>query len=262
MARSRPSTYLRAGAYIGSAHGDDLYVLDPSVLALAVFDRTGGMVGMRLLPEPFRDRLLERRLTQMKAWGPRAAAFVDTPATKKIAVGSDGRVLVLFSLPDHWGLLIDPEAWAARPLPLPEDRRLRDILWAASDASWYGDRLYVVSGSQLYTVTVEGEGRPPSTGTSGQPAPARDLFGLPVCGVRASGMGGRSAAEGNRDRRTTPPGGPPFPPGGAPARAPGCGSRRVRGAPGRRLAHARGPVHDRGSLERQRAVLALVPSAR
>lgn len=106
-------------------------MLDPSVLALATFDRGGVIVTVRLLPEPFRTSLLGRRREEMTAWGPKAATFDDTPATKRIPLSSDGRLLVLFPLPHHWGLLIDPRHGSARPLPLPADPRTREILWAA-----------------------------------------------------------------------------------------------------------------------------------
>ena len=150
LARSDTATYLRAGPFIAPAPGGGLYVVDPSVLALSTFDREGRLTSTRLLPEPFRGGLLEQRVRRAKTWGARAAAFIDTPATKRISVSDDGRLLVLFPLPDHWGLLIDPGTGSARPLPLPSDRRMHDILWAATDASLVGDRLLVTSGSQLY----------------------------------------------------------------------------------------------------------------
>ncbi len=156
LAASQPALYLPASPYIASGAGGELYVLDPSVLALTEFGQGGEVVGVHLLPEPIRAQLLERRLEQRKAWGAKAAAFVDTPASKRISVDPEGRILLLFSLPDSWGLLIDPRDWSARPLPLPENRRLHDLLWAASDATLHGDRLYVVTGSQLYEFAVEG----------------------------------------------------------------------------------------------------------
>ena len=156
MTRSEPTTYLPAGPFIAGGVQKNLYVLDPSVLASVTFDGLGQMLDMRLLPEPFRTSLLERRQAEMRAWGPRSASFVDTPATKRFSLGGDGKLLVLIPLPDHWGLLIDPRNWSARPLPLPADRRSRDILRAARDASLHGNRLLVTSGSQLYEFRVEG----------------------------------------------------------------------------------------------------------
>ena len=156
LARSEPSTYLPAGPFISGGPQDNLYVLDPSVLALVSFDGLGHRLGMRLLPEPFRTNLLENRQAEMRAWGDRAGSFVDTPATKRFSVGGDGILLVLLPLQNHWGLLIDPENWSARAPPLPSDRRARDILLAGRDASLYGDRLLVTSGSQLYEFRVEG----------------------------------------------------------------------------------------------------------
>ena len=49
--------------------------------------------------------------------------------------GRDWRNAVPFSLPEHWGLLIDPATWTARPLRLPDEEPLRNILWSASDAT-------------------------------------------------------------------------------------------------------------------------------
>jgi YD repeat-containing protein len=156
LAASDPSVYLAAGPYIATSTTGELIVLDQSVLALSVFTPDGRLVATRLLPEPYRSRLLERRLTQRAAWGKNAAAFIDSPAAKRIYLDREGRLLVLFPLPDSWGLLIETEGWTARPLMLPENTRLRDILWAASDATLDGDRLLVVSGHQLYQFAVEG----------------------------------------------------------------------------------------------------------
>ena len=156
MTRSEPTTYLPAGPFIAGGPQKKLYVLDPSVLALVTFDGLGQMLDMRLLPEPIRTSLLERRQEEMRAWGPRSTSFLDTPATKRFSMGGDGLLLVLIPLSTHWGLLIDPRNWSARALPLPADRLSRDILWAARDASLYGDRLFVTSGSQLYEFRVEG----------------------------------------------------------------------------------------------------------
>ncbi len=154
LARSDSATYLPAGPFIAPAPDGGLYVLDPSVLALSSFDRNGEVTSTRLLPEPFRSSLLEKRRRRAKAWGARAAAFVDTPATKRISASPDGRLLLLFPLPEHWGLLIDPSSGSARPLPLPTDPRMPDILYAATDASLVGERLFVTSGSQLYAFRV------------------------------------------------------------------------------------------------------------
>ena len=156
LTRSEPANYLPAGPFIAGGPQENLYVLDPSVLALVAFDGLGQVLDVRLLPEPFRTSLLEKRREEMRSWGPRSASFVDTPATKRFSLGGDGLLLVLLPLPNHWGLLIDPRNWSARPLPLPADQRARDILWAARDASLYGDRLFVTSGSQLYEFRVEG----------------------------------------------------------------------------------------------------------
>lgn len=156
LAASDPRRYLAAEPYIAADPRGELTVLDQSVLALARFDLEGQLLDVRLLPEPFRTQLLERRLEQRAAWGARAAAFVDSPATKSISVGDDGRILIPFSLDDHWGLLVDPVAGTARPLPMPADTRLRDLLWAAADTRLVGNRLYIVSGSQLYQFAVEG----------------------------------------------------------------------------------------------------------
>jgi len=156
IAASDEAMYLPAGPYIAASSGGELFVLDQSVLALSRFDREGRLLQVGLLPEPFRSRLLEQRIEQRKAWGARAAAWVDTPAAKRISLDREGRLLVLFHLPDSWGLLIDTNSWTARPLMLPENRRLHDILWAASDAALDTDRLYVLSGSQLYHFAVEG----------------------------------------------------------------------------------------------------------
>jgi hypothetical protein len=156
LARSDPATYLAAGPYIAAAPSGELVVLDQSVLALSVFDADGKIVSTRLLPEPFRGNLLRQRLTRLEAWGRNAQAFIDSPAAKRIWLDREGRLLVLFPLPDAWGLLIDTKTWIARPLMLPENRRLHDILWAASDATLEGDRLFVVSHHQLYQFSVEG----------------------------------------------------------------------------------------------------------
>jgi hypothetical protein len=155
LARSDRSLYLPAGPYMAASDAGDLFVLDQSVLAIVRFDDQGGLVGTSLLPEPFRGRLLERRIRVNRAFAGRAGTFVDSPAAKRIYLDRDGRLLVLFSLEDSWGLIIDTGSWTARPLMLPDDRRLRDILWATGDAALDGDRLYVVSGSQLYQFTVE-----------------------------------------------------------------------------------------------------------
>jgi hypothetical protein len=131
-------------------------VLDPSVLAVAAYDDAGRMLELRLLPEPYRTQLLERRRGEMEGWGARADAFVSVPATKQISVDDRGRLLVPFSLPRHWGLLIDPSTWSARPLPLPDDERARELLWSANDAYLQGERLYVLSQSRLYEFAALG----------------------------------------------------------------------------------------------------------
>jgi hypothetical protein len=155
LAESDPTFFLPAGPYIASSQAGDLFVLDQSVLTISRYDATGTLITTRVLAEPFRSQLLERRVRQRKAWGRRAAAFIDSPAAKRIHLDREGRLLVLFSLPDAWGLLIDTESWTARPLVPPENRRLHDILWSASDATLDGDRLYIVSSSQLYQFAVE-----------------------------------------------------------------------------------------------------------
>jgi len=156
LAASDPSVYFRAGPYIATSPAGELIVLDQSVLALSLFGPRGELVATRLVPEPFRTRLLQRRLAMLASFGARAGAFVDSPAAKRIHWDREGRLIVLFSLPDAWGLLIDTRSWRARPLLLPGDRRLHDILWGASDATLDGDRLWVVSGGQLYQLAVEG----------------------------------------------------------------------------------------------------------
>jgi hypothetical protein len=132
-------------------------VLDPSVLAVAAYDADGGMLELRMLPDPYRARLLERRRAEMEGWGTRASAFVSVPATKQISVDDRGRLLIPFALREHWGLLIDPRTWSARPLALPpDDHRAGDILRSASDAYLQGERLYVLSQSRLYQFAVPG----------------------------------------------------------------------------------------------------------
>jgi hypothetical protein len=157
LAHSDPRTYLPAGPFVAAPPEGPLYVLDPSVLALAAYDPDGRMLELRLLPDPYRTRLLERRRAEMEGWGARANAFVSVPATKQISVDERGRLLIPFALPEHWGLLIDPRTWAARPLPLPaDDDRSGDILRSASDAFLQGERLYVLSGSRLYQFAARG----------------------------------------------------------------------------------------------------------
>ena len=156
LSRLAPATYLPARPFIAGGSRDHLYVLDPSVVALVTFDALGKMLDTHLLPEPFRSDLLENREEEMRAWGAQAGSFVDTPATKRFSLGADGILLVLLPLPNHWGLLIDPGNWTARALPLPSDPRARSILSAAPDASLYGDRLFVTSGSNLFEFRVEG----------------------------------------------------------------------------------------------------------
>jgi hypothetical protein len=156
LARSDPRTYLPAGPFLAAPPEGPLYVLDPSVLALAAYDTSGALLDVRLLPDPFRTRLLERRRKEMEEWGAGADGFVSVPATKQISIDDRGRLLVPFTLPDHWGLLIDPTTWSARPLPLPEDACARDILRTASDASLAGERLYVLSQDRLYEFAVRG----------------------------------------------------------------------------------------------------------
>jgi hypothetical protein len=155
LAASDPAVYLPAGPYVAAAD-DRMFVLDQSVLAIAQFDANGSLETVRMLPDPYRTRLLERRSKMRAGFGARASSVIDMPAAKRIWLDRDGRLLVLFPLPDAWGLLIDTKTWTARPLLLPEDRRLHDILFAASDASLDGDRLYLTSRDQLYQLAAEG----------------------------------------------------------------------------------------------------------
>ena len=156
LARSDPLTYLPAGAFIVAPPGGPVYVLDGAVLGLAAYDSVGELLNLRLLPEPFRDALLRRRVKEMERWGARAAAFVSSPATKHISTDDRGRLLVPCSLPDHWGLLIDPATWTAHPLPLPRAEPARKILWSASHATLHDGRLYVVSQDRLYQFDAGG----------------------------------------------------------------------------------------------------------
>lgn len=156
LAASDSSRYLAASPYIAGTPDGELVVLDQSILALSRFDADGRLLRAGLLPEPFRSKLLERRVANRRGFGALAESFLDTPAAKRISVDARGRLLLLFSLPDAWGFLIDLDRWSARPLLLPENGRARDLLWAASDATLDGDRLYVVSGSQLYEFAAEG----------------------------------------------------------------------------------------------------------
>jgi hypothetical protein len=155
MAESDPARYPGAGPYIAASPRGTVFVLDQSVLALSEFAADGTLMSLRLLPEPFRSRLLDERIRTRKAFGALGTSFIDYPAAKRISVDPDGLLLVLFHLPDSWGLVIDTKSWTARPLLLPEDKRLHDILWAASDATLDGDRLYLISGSQLYELALE-----------------------------------------------------------------------------------------------------------
>ena len=156
LARSDPLTYLPAGAFIVAPPGGPVYVLDGAVLGLAAYDPAGELLDLRLLPEPFRDALLRRRVKEMERWGARAAAFVSSPATKHISTDDRGRLLVPFSLPDHWGLLIDPATWTAHPLPLPRAEPARKILWSASHATLHDGSLYVMSQDRLYQFDAGG----------------------------------------------------------------------------------------------------------
>jgi len=156
LARSDPLTYLPAGAFIVAPPGGPVYVLDGAVLGLAAYDSAGELLDLRLLPEPFRDVLLRRRVKEMERWGARAAAFVSSPATKHISTDDRGLLLVPFSLPDHWGLLIDPATWTAHLLPLPRAEPARKILWSASHATLHDGSLYVVSQDRLYQFDAGG----------------------------------------------------------------------------------------------------------
>lgn len=156
LAASDAVRYLPAGPALAATPAGELLVLDQSVLSLSRFDADGRLLASGPLPDPFRARLLEQRIARRRSFGRLASAFVDMPAAKSISVGRDGRALILFALPDAWGLLVDPRAWTARPLLLPEEARLHDLLWGASDAALDGDRLYLISGSQLYELAVEG----------------------------------------------------------------------------------------------------------
>ena len=123
---------------------------------MAAYDGSGRLLELRLLPEPFRSRLLDRRREEMVAWGGRAASFVSVPATKQISMDDRGHLLVPFSLEDHWGIVIDPQTWTARALPLPSDARARQVLWSATDAMLHGDRLYILSEHRLYQFDAAG----------------------------------------------------------------------------------------------------------
>jgi hypothetical protein len=95
-------------------------------------------------------------LKRVRSFGKVGVSFIDTPAAKAFSSGRDGRMLLLYPLPDSWGMLIDPDRWTARPLAFPDDHRLHDLLWAASDATLDGDRIWLISGSQLYELATEG----------------------------------------------------------------------------------------------------------
>jgi hypothetical protein len=155
LARSDPAAYPSADPFLTADPGGPLYVVDASVLAVAAYDRSGRLLAVRLLPEPFRSALLDRRTSQTRAWGARAASFVSSPVTKRISMAGHGRILVTFPLPDHWGLLIDPRSWSARPLALPEEGPARDILWSAADVSLHGDRLYALGDGRLFEFQVD-----------------------------------------------------------------------------------------------------------
>jgi hypothetical protein len=86
LARSDPRTYLPADPFLAAPPEGPLYVLDPSVLALAAYDGSGRLLELRLLPDPFRARLLERRREEMEDWGARAGGFLSVPATKQISI--------------------------------------------------------------------------------------------------------------------------------------------------------------------------------
>ncbi len=155
LAKTDPERYPAAGPYIASTPKGDLVVLDQSVLVLSRFDRNGRLLRSGPLPEPIRSRLLDQRIKKARAFGKLSESFVDSPAAKTIAIDRSGRMLLLFPLPDSWGMVIDLDRWSAKPLRLPEDRRLHDILWAASDGALDGDRIWVVSGSQLYEFAAQ-----------------------------------------------------------------------------------------------------------
>lgn len=155
LARSDPSLYPPATPYIAATPEGRLYVVDTSVLAVAVFEPDGALVEARLLPEPYRTGLLEYRGRTDAAFGGGRSPFMNAPGTKRVSLDSGGGLLVLFAQPEHWGLLIDPRSWTARPLPLPAEDSARQILWSASDARRYGDRLFV-SGEQLHEFRIEG----------------------------------------------------------------------------------------------------------
>jgi len=178
IARSDPRTYLPAGPFLAARPSGPIYVVDPSVLSVAAFDPSGRLLDLRLLPDPFRSQLLEKRRAEMEGWGAGADGFLSVPATKQISIDDRGRLLVPFALPEHWGLLIDPESWSARPLPLPDDARARSILRSASDVSLDGDRLYVLSQQRLYEFTVRGwsEGVGPPLALGPIDAPRLVLF--------------------------------------------------------------------------------------
>jgi hypothetical protein len=154
IVRDNPRDHPPADAYPAAGPDGPVHVVDASVLAVASFDGRGRLLDLRLLPDPFRARLLERRRVELEAWGARAGSFLSVPATKRASIDDRGRLLVPFSLPGHWGLLIDPRSWTARPLSLPDGEPARGILWSASDAHLVDGRLYVLSQDRLYQFDV------------------------------------------------------------------------------------------------------------
>ena len=127
-----------------------VHVFDNRIGVLFRFDSAGHRTMAHALPPDISAQLAANRDRRVTALRQANHDVVTAPLAKDLALTDSGDLLLLFSTPRLFGLLIDPATYEARPLELPYFDNAHP-LWSATAGVLVGDRITVISRADVFT---------------------------------------------------------------------------------------------------------------
>ena len=154
--RERRLTTLPFGAgseLVARTTDGGIHVFDNRVGVLLRFDSAGHRTMARALPPDIAAQLAANRDRRVRALRRANHDVVTAPLAKDLTLTDSGQLLLLFSTPRLFGLLIDPSTYDARALELPVPDETHP-LWRATAGVLVGDRMTVISRADVLTYTL------------------------------------------------------------------------------------------------------------
>jgi len=129
---------------VAVARDGTVLVLDNAVGHLHAFGTDGKLLRTASLPQPILETLRSRNDASKAAFARQGIHIVGAGLAKAMKTQPGGQVLVLFTAPPHYGLLIDPDTFDARLLTVPEREGPWEPLLNAVSGVLEGDELTVL----------------------------------------------------------------------------------------------------------------------